>query len=203
MVRPLHLHLPASPFERHQGRRPPTPHSCTFTHLNPHLTPPPIVSVVLACRSIARGEAFKQELEDAARSSGQAAPRLEVMELDLNSLASVRAFASAWIARGLPLHVLVNNAGIFAMSAPRATTADGFEAHLGTNHLGHFLLTLLLLPSMKNSAAKVSVYVVFGVGGWGGAAHWRCLQSWRWLHACETFPSGCVCVRVRVRLGRW
>lgn len=79
---------------------------------------------------------------------------LQVMQLDLSSLQSVRQFAASFRARGLPLHVLVNNAGIFAMSAARQATPDGFEAHLGTNHLGHFLLTLLLLPALRQGATQ-------------------------------------------------
>lgn len=75
------------------------------------------------------------------------------MELDVSSLASVRSFAAAWAGRGLPLHALINNAGIFAMSAPREETVDGFECHLGTNYLGHFLMSLLLLPSLRAGAA--------------------------------------------------
>jgi NAD(P)-dependent dehydrogenase (short-subunit alcohol dehydrogenase family) len=86
------------------------------------------------------------------------------MELDLSSLQSVRRFAAAWERRGLPLHCLVNNAGVFAMGAARQATPDGFEAHLGTNHLGHFLLTLLLLPSLRAAAAKVWEG---GDGQWG------------------------------------
>ena len=100
-----------------------------------------------------RGEALRQAICDEASSSGRADPKVEVMELDVACLASVRGFAAAWAARALPLHVLINNAGIFSMAAPRCQTVDGFEAHLGTNHLGHFLLTLLLLPSLRAGAA--------------------------------------------------
>ncbi|PRW61076.1 short-chain dehydrogenase reductase SDR [Chlorella sorokiniana] len=111
-------------------------------------------TVVLACRSIPKGEALKKELEEQAAAGGQPAPKLEVQELDLSSLQSVRQFAQAWRSSRRPLHVLVNNAGIFAMSAARETTRDGFEAHLGTNHLAHFLLTLLLLPSLRLAAEQ-------------------------------------------------
>ncbi|PSC73472.1 short-chain dehydrogenase [Micractinium conductrix] len=111
--------------------------------------------VILACRSIQRGEALKKQLEEEAASAGQAAVQLEVMQLDLSSLQSVRSFAAAFCARGLPLHVLINNAGVFAMSAAQEATPDGFEVHLGTNHLGHFLLTLLLMPCLR-AAAKQS-----------------------------------------------
>ena len=85
--------------------------------------------------------------------SPQLPPPVQVARLDLSSLASVRDFAAAWGRR--PLHALVNNAGVFALAGPRAETEDGFEMHLGTNHLGHFLLTLLLLPSLRDTAAQV------------------------------------------------
>jgi retinol dehydrogenase 12 len=89
------------------------------------------------------------EIEAQASRKGQAFPLLEVMQLDLASLESVRRFASAWMSRNLPLDVLVCNAGLFAMGASRTETADGLEMHMATNHLGHFLLSLLLLPSMQ------------------------------------------------------
>ena len=68
--------------------------------------------------------------------------------LDLADLASVRAFAKRWEDR--PLSLLINNAGV--MACPHETTADGFETQLGTNHLGHFLLTKLLTPSLEKGA---------------------------------------------------
>ena len=71
---------------------------------------------------------------------------VEVMELDLASLASVRAFAAALADRGDRLDVLVNNAGVTMMK--RTLTADGFEATFGVNHLGHFLLTNLLVDRL-------------------------------------------------------
>src|SRR5438876_8551828 len=88
--------------------------------------------VVLAARDPARGE------KAAASISGER----EVRQLDLSDLASVRSFAEAWDG---DLHVLVNNAGV--MAPPEGRTKDGFELQIGTNHLGHFALTNLLLPS--------------------------------------------------------
>ena len=105
--------------------------------------------VVLACRSTPCGEALKIKLEDKARESGQATPRIDVMELDLSSLASVRRFAAGWKQRQLPCDVLINNAGVFFMAGGRSVTSDGFESHIGINHLAHFLLTLELLPSLQ------------------------------------------------------
>jgi NAD(P)-dependent dehydrogenase (short-subunit alcohol dehydrogenase family) len=97
--------------------------------------------VVLAVRDQGRGA-------EAARSmSGD----VEVRVLDLADLASVRRFADGWAG---PLDVLVNNAGL--MAVPRRRTADGFELQLGTNHLGHFALTNLLLPAVTDRVVTVS-----------------------------------------------
>jgi NAD(P)-dependent dehydrogenase (short-subunit alcohol dehydrogenase family) len=76
---------------------------------------------------------------------------VEVRALDLESLASVRAFAAAWTS---DIDILVNNAGI--MLVPEARTADGFERQMGTNHLGHFALTNLLLPRITDRIVTVS-----------------------------------------------
>jgi len=75
---------------------------------------------------------------------------LETAELDLASLASVRAAAAAFLARHDRLDLLINNAGV--MACPAAVTGDGFELQLGTNHLGHFLLTGLLTPALVAAA---------------------------------------------------
>lgn len=96
-------------------------------------------SVILACRDRAKGEAAAREV----------AGRVEVRALDLSSLASVQAFAEQLIAEGAPLDVLINNAGVMAI--PRAETEDGFEQQLGVNHLGHFALTALLWPRMRET----------------------------------------------------
>ncbi|XP_016375599.1 dehydrogenase/reductase SDR family member on chromosome X-like [Sinocyclocheilus rhinocerous] len=75
--------------------------------------------------------------------------KVEFMYLDLASLTSVRLFVQRYRAKGLPLHVLVNNAGV--MLVPERRTEDGFELHFGLNYLGHFLLTILLLDVLKKS----------------------------------------------------
>lgn len=100
--------------------------------------------VVLACRS-------REKADEAARGIRADHPcaRVEVAALDLASLASVRAFAEAFRARHDALHLLVNNAGVMAI--PYARTADGFEMQLGTNHLGHFALTGLLLERLLHT----------------------------------------------------
>ena len=98
--------------------------------------------VVLACRNTVKGQVAVHEIEGAV-----AGARLELAELDLGSLDSVRAFAAAFRAGHDGLDILVNNAGL--MAPPRGTTADGFELQLGTNHLGHFALTGLLLGALE------------------------------------------------------
>lgn len=97
--------------------------------------------VVLACRDTAKGDAA------AARIRGDApAARIEVARLDLADLDSVRTFSAGFGDGHDGLDLLVNNAGVMAL--PYRQTADGFEMQLGTNHLGHFALTGLLLPSL-------------------------------------------------------
>jgi NAD(P)-dependent dehydrogenase (short-subunit alcohol dehydrogenase family) len=103
--------------------------------------------VVLACRNVAKGEAA------AAKMTGD----VEVRSLDLADLASIRAFAASTGS----LDVLVNNAGVMAI--PLKRTADGFEMQLGTNFLGHFALTCLLLPRVGDRV----VTVASGAHRWG------------------------------------
>jgi NAD(P)-dependent dehydrogenase (short-subunit alcohol dehydrogenase family) len=98
--------------------------------------------VVMACRNLDKGH----EAVEAIRSNVPDA-QLQLDELDLASLASVRSFADRYTATHDGLDLLINNAGV--MAAPRRLTADGFELHLGTNHLGHFVLANLLLPLME------------------------------------------------------
>jgi NAD(P)-dependent dehydrogenase (short-subunit alcohol dehydrogenase family) len=101
--------------------------------------------VVIACRRPEEGEKAKARIE----ASG-ARGKVLVMKLDLSSLDSVRSFAKEFISRFDRLHGLVNNAGV--MNTPAGKTKEGFETQFGTNHLGHFLLTELLLGVLKASA---------------------------------------------------
>jgi NAD(P)-dependent dehydrogenase (short-subunit alcohol dehydrogenase family) len=98
-------------------------------------------TVLMACRNAAKAATALESVR--AKATG---PAPEVVSLDLASLASVRECASALAERLDHLDVLMNNAGI--MAVPRSTTVDGFESQLGTNHLGHFALTGLLLPTL-------------------------------------------------------
>jgi len=96
-------------------------------------------AVVLACRNIAKADAAR-----AAIVARHPKARVECMALDLASLKSVRAFATAYRKRHTTLDLLINNAGI--MMPPYAFSEDGFESQLAANYLGHFALTGLLLP---------------------------------------------------------
>ena len=102
--------------------------------------------VILACRDRQRGEEALAHLNAAAPDA-----RAELAILDLASLASVHQFARRELAEQRPIHVLVNNAGVMA-PPKRRETADGFELQFGTNVLGHFALTALLMPALELAA---------------------------------------------------
>jgi NAD(P)-dependent dehydrogenase (short-subunit alcohol dehydrogenase family) len=96
------------------------------------------------------------KLEAAARRITDAVPEatVEVGHLDLTSLAQVRQFADQFLAANDRLHLLINNAGV--MATPFEHTADGFELQFGTNHIGHFLLTVLLAPALlRDTPARI------------------------------------------------
>ncbi|XP_027163054.1 short-chain dehydrogenase TIC 32, chloroplastic-like isoform X2 [Coffea eugenioides] len=105
------------------------------------------VHVTIAVRNMAAGqkvrEAIVKEIPEA---------KIDVMELDLSSMASVRRFASEFNSLGHPLNILINNAGI--MGTPFKLSQDNIELQFATNHLGHFLLTNLLLDTMKKTYYK-------------------------------------------------
>jgi NAD(P)-dependent dehydrogenase (short-subunit alcohol dehydrogenase family) len=99
---------------------------------------------------------------------------VESVPLDLSSFASIRRCAAAFKAKGYPLHVLINNAGGSVKGKQATFTADGFEMTFGTNHLGHFLFTNLLLGDLKRSAPARVITVssqrhIPGYGGGKGA----------------------------------
>ncbi len=102
--------------------------------------------VIMAVRNTSKGDATAQQM------TGD----VEVRELDLQELSSVQKFAATVDA----VDVLVNNAGI--MAVPYSLTVDGFERHIGTNHLGHFALTNLLLPKITDRVVTIS-----------SVTHWR------------------------------
>jgi NAD(P)-dependent dehydrogenase (short-subunit alcohol dehydrogenase family) len=86
---------------------------------------------------------------DKARAALPATERVEIESLDLGDPASIDAFAARFLARGHPLHLLVNNAGV--MATPLVRDARGFESQLATNHLGHFQLTARLWPALERA----------------------------------------------------
>jgi NAD(P)-dependent dehydrogenase (short-subunit alcohol dehydrogenase family) len=97
--------------------------------------------IVIPARDMAKGEAAAQEIRSATGND-----QIEVMELDLGSMASIRAFSEAFLAKHSRIDLLINNAGV--MACPYGETADGLEMQFGTNHIGHFLMTNLLMPAI-------------------------------------------------------
>jgi len=102
-------------------------------------------AVTLAARDVSKAEQVAEQIRAATPGAG-----LEVMGLELHRPESVRHFARRWLARHPRLSLLVNNAGV--MACPLARTDEGWEMQLATNHLGHFLLTGLLLPALRAGA---------------------------------------------------
>jgi NAD(P)-dependent dehydrogenase (short-subunit alcohol dehydrogenase family) len=121
--------------------------------------------IVMAVRNTSKGEA----------AAGQMTGQVEVRQLDLQDLSSVRRFAD-----GIDkADVLINNAGV--MAAPYALTVDGFESQIGTNHLGHFALTNLLLPKLSDRVVSVS-----SMAHWAGRINfadlnWKSRRYSAWL----------------------
>lgn len=102
------------------------------------------VYVIMAVRNVEAGRKVKEAVLKESPSA-----KIDVMELDLSSMESVRKFASDYISSGRPLNILINNAGV--MATPFMLSHDGIELQFATNHLGHFLLTNLLLETMKKT----------------------------------------------------
>ncbi|MHA3022916.1 SDR family oxidoreductase [Mycobacterium sp. BMJ-28] len=127
--------------------------------------------VIMPVRNPQKGEAALARIRERYPRA-----RLTLAELDLSSLASVRALGEKLCGHGAPVHLLINNAGV--MTPPdRQTTADGFELQFGTNHLGHFALTGLLLPLLRAGQARVTSQT--SVAARRGAINWDDLS---WTH---------------------
>jgi len=109
-------------------------------------------NVFIACRDKKKGE---EAVADITQENSAAV--VKVLGLDLNSFASIEDFGKSWRALGKPLHLLINNAGVNSLQP--VLNADGFEPQYATNHLGHFLLTNLLVDSLK-AAGKARVVSV-------------------------------------------
>ena len=108
--------------------------------------------VVGAARDLTKAETATVPLREASEAGGGS---LELVQLDLASLASVRACADALLADGRPFDVIICNAGV--MATPRGTTADGFETQFGTNHLGHFVLVNRIASLLKPGGRLVNL----------------------------------------------
>src|SRR4051794_19625609 len=127
---------------------------------------------IMAVRTPVKGEAAREEI---LREIPEA--KLEVRRIDLADLASVRAFAQGLLDEGTPINVLINNAGV--MSPPtRMTTADGYELQFGSNFLGPFALTNLLLPLLLAADAPRVATMSSGTANFG-SIHFNDLQFTR------------------------
>ncbi|XP_004837401.1 retinol dehydrogenase 11 isoform X1 [Heterocephalus glaber] len=131
--------------------------------------------VYLACRDVQKGELVAREIQ--AVTGNQ---QVLVRKLDLADTKCIRAFTKDFLAEEKHLHILINNAGV--MMCPYSKTADGFEMHMGVNHLGHFLLTHLLLEKLKESAPS-RVINVSSFGHHLGRIHFHNLQGEKFYHS--------------------
>lgn len=137
--------------------------------------------IYIACRDEKRGLNAVQEIKQRSGSE-----KIHFLQLELASLDSVREFSKKFHSLENRLDILMNNAGVFGV--PRTLTKDGFEMHIGVNHLGHFLLTNLLLDLLKASApsrivtvssklhnngkiARDDLMMEKSYGGWAGYAN--------------------------------
>jgi NAD(P)-dependent dehydrogenase (short-subunit alcohol dehydrogenase family) len=124
--------------------------------------------VVLPVRNPKKGDAALATIRRAAPGA-----TVSLRELDLSSLESVASLGESLRAEGLPIHILINNAGV--MTPPdRQTTVDGFELQFGTNHLGHFALVAQLLPLLRDGQARVTSQI--SVAANQGAINWADLN---------------------------
>lgn len=115
-------------------------------------------NVILASRSLDKGEKAKHSI-------GEVKGRVDVMQLDIQDFSSIQAFVNNFKTKYERLDVLLNNAGI--MMTPYNKTKEGFESQIGTNHLGHFKLTGLLLDLIKNTPNSRVVNVSSAAHKWG------------------------------------
>ncbi|KQM77947.1 short-chain dehydrogenase [Pedobacter sp. Leaf216] len=117
--------------------------------------------VILACRDITKAQSAIAEIEKQPKSG-----KLEAAQLDLSSLSSVSRFAEGIKEKAIPLHLLINNAGI--MNPPLSYTAEGYESQYGVNFLGHFALTAHLYPLLAQHEKSRIVTVTSLAYTYGG-----------------------------------
>jgi NAD(P)-dependent dehydrogenase (short-subunit alcohol dehydrogenase family) len=128
--------------------------------------------VLLGCRDAAKGRQALDRLKTEAPGSSA-----ELVLLDVSSLSDVRRAAQELVDRSIVIDTLINNAGVMALN-PRQVTPEGFERQFATNHLGHFALTGLLLPSLMSAPAP-RVVTVASLAHRGGKIHFDDLQMER------------------------
>ncbi len=124
--------------------------------------------LVMACRDVDKAGAVAAQIRSATGA------HVEVVGLDLADLESVRRCGGELASRAEPVHVLVNNAGIAGV---RGVTRDGFELAFGTNHLGHFLWTALLLDKLAESAPARIVHVASRAHYQAARPDWSALRA--------------------------
>ncbi|WP_084478973.1 oxidoreductase [Nocardia jejuensis] len=130
--------------------------------------------VLMACRNEVKAAAALEQVTEAATG-----PKPEVVPLDLADLTSVRRAADHLDVRESPIDILVNNAGVMALPK-HIRTSQGFDAQFGTNHLGHYAFTGLLLPALLRAPAP-RVVTVSSIAAWGGMINWAD-PNWRVLY---------------------
>ncbi|CAB3368927.1 Hypothetical predicted protein [Cloeon dipterum] len=132
------------------------------------------VRVIMACRNSEKTKFAVQELKMTKCEDGGAA-QVEHVELNLASLSSVKQCVDRVLNKGLPINLLINNAGV--MACPFSLTEDGIEMQFGVNHVGHFLLSKLLLPQLMHSAPSRVVTVSSHAHYFAGRINLEDLQS--------------------------
>lgn len=137
--------------------------------------------VTLACRNPVKAARAVEDIQEKIPHA-----KVDYALLDLADLSSVKAFVETYKASEKPLDVLINNAGV--MMTPRHETADGFELQLGTNHLGHFALTLGLLP-LLSASADPRVAVVSSHMHTIGRMNFEDLQATRRYHPVTAYAQ--------------
>lgn len=151
--------------------------------------------VVMACRNLTKANNAKTAIEKVVPNAD-----LEVLQIDLSSLKSVRNFAKAYQAKYNRLDVLINNAGV--MMPPYSKTEDGFELQLGANHLGHFLLTGLLLDTIVKTPNS-RVVSLSSIAHQSGKINFEDLQSEQKYSASQAYgQSKLACLMFSFELQR-
>ncbi|MDE5107951.1 MAG: SDR family NAD(P)-dependent oxidoreductase [Trichodesmium sp. St17_bin3_1_1] len=142
--------------------------------------------VFIGCRSVIKAE---KAVDYIHRNSGN--KNVEFLPLNLASLNSVHQFVDLFLTRKLPLHILINNAGIFNH---KGTTKEGFELIWGTNYLGHFLLTYLLLEKLKSSDSSRIIIVASNLASKPKGIPWNLLVKKTPINFLELYSVSKLCL---------